>query len=429
MEIISAHYVLPIDQEPIIGGAMVVDHGEIIDIGPEKEIIKRYENADHLNFPDHVLMPGLVNSHCHLEMGAHINYAIDPVRNMGIKTSFIDWLLATIQYKSEANVESMRQAVEEGIEESINSGTTTIGEMGGFEGIFQCLEQSGMRGVIFPELFSFDSQVAFELYETALAIVDKYLEEDSELINVGVGPYSPYTLSRNILRVMSSFGLSDEIPIMIHVAESFSEVEFFYDSSGDIATHLFPNIGWGESLPPAFQKTPIEYLDAIGFLRSKPSLVGCVQATPKELKLIEYNQAKIVWCPRFINYLSLGDFPLKRILEHDINVSLGTDGLSSNNSLSMWDEMRFAANQFKEFNLEPDYELILKMATLNGAKSVQLDEEIGSLTPGKKSDYLLVKIGSMKEGESIYEHLVKHTKSYHVKKVVVGENTIKNQSS
>lgn len=417
------------DQDLIVGGAIAIDQNEIIDVGSEKELLKRYPHAETINHPNHVLMPGLINSHTHLDMGGHINYPLDPVRNMGINPQFIDWLLTCLQYKCDASSEVLREAVSQGIDDCIESGTTTIGDMGNFEGIFQCLEQKGLRAVIFPELLSFDSEVAFEIYETAMAIVEKYLDEDSDLISVGVGPYSPYTLSRNILKIMSGYCQSAGLPLAMHVSQSFSEVEFFYNSTGDIATHLFPNIGWGDNLPPAFHKTPIEYLKEIEFLTAKPILIGCVQATPKELDCIKKTGTKIIWTPRTNHYLNLGDFPLGKILDRDISISIATDGLSSNNSLSLWDEMRFAKKQADNFGVTLDGKKILEMVTMNAAHNLSLSEEVGSLSIGKKADYIVIKVNDKLNENNIHDELINQTKNYLVQKVVVSGETLKDFSA
>src|SRR3990167_5327997 len=231
MEIISAKYLLSIDTDPLMDGAIAVENGEIIDVGKEEELLARYEDPLHEDYPNHILMPGLINAHTHLDMSLHKNFPFDPVRSVAVDVNFIDWLISCIEYKRSARADRLRQAVEEGIKACLESGTTCVGDMGSFEGIFQSLEQAGLRAVVFPEVLSYDPRVTKDLFESALAIVEKYIEYDSDLISVGVGPYSPYTLSRNILKIMSQYSRSAQIPIMIHAAESFSEMEFFYNST------------------------------------------------------------------------------------------------------------------------------------------------------------------------------------------------------
>lgn len=422
MEIISAKYLLTMESDPLFDGAIAIENKEIIDVGLEKDLLQRYPHALHEDYPRHVLMPGLINVHTHLDMTHHKDFPGDPVRTLVGPVNYVDWLLACIDYKRQKNSEQFREALEEGLELCVEAGTTCVADMGSYEGIFRSLAQVGIRGVVFPEVLSYDSRVAKDLYETALGLVEKYAEIDSDLLNVGVGPYSPYTLSRNILKIMAQYCKSAHLPLMIHVSESFSEMEFFYNSSGEIATRLFPNIGWGDDLPLAHQKTPIGYLHEIGFLSAKPILVGCVQATQKDLELIATSGAKVVWCPRSQEYLKLGRAPVVQMVKKGIPVVLGTDGLSSTNSLSLWDELRAAYELTSKDLLAKD---LFAMVTKNAALVLGLEGEIGTLARGKKADYLLVDISSLPDETDFYKALLCYVRDYHVHKVVANGETLK----
>lgn len=423
MEIISAKYLLTMDGDPVVDGAIAVEGGEIIDVGLEQQLLARFPNALHEDHPNHVLMPGLINAHTHLDMTFHKNFPFDPVRSLGVEVNYVDWLLSCIDYKKRTAPERLREAVEEGLSNCIESGTTCVADMGSYDGIFQSLAQTGIRAVIFPEVLSYDSYVAKDLFETALAIVEKYMDYDSERIGVGMGPYSPYTLSRNILRILSQYCKGANLPIMMHAAESFSEMEFFYNSTGDIASRLFPNIGWGDNLPPAHHKTPIEYLDGIEFLAAGPILAGCVHATEADIERLATRGAKVAWCPRSSDYLKLGRANIVAMHQKNIPIALGTDGISSVNTLSLWDEMRFA------FEIAGNKGLtgrdILAMTTSNAAQILGLADEIGTLAIGKKSDYLVLDAKSLPEDGDLFSNLIQHTKNYHVQKVVVGGDVLK----
>lgn len=409
-----------------MAGAIAVENGEIVDVGAEKDLRARYKNALREDYPGQVLLPGLINAHTHLDMTLHKDYPFDPVRSMTIDVNFVDWVMATIAHKKQTPQENLQNAVNQGLEACIEAGTTCVGDMGSYEGIFQCLEQVGIRAVIFPEVLSYDSFMAKDLYENALAIVEKYADFESERISVGIGPYSPYTLSRNILKIMAQYCKSSGLPLMMHTAESFSEMEFFYNSSGDIATLLFPNIGWGDNLPPAFGKTPIAYLDEINFFDCQPILVGCVQATREDLDRIAKKGAKIVWCPRSYDYLKVGLPPFRDILDKKIPLALGTDGISSTNTLSLWDELRFAYEMMTGGNVSVTAQDLFKMVTLHAARVLGLQDSIGSLAIGKKADYIVVDLDKKGKNESdIYLNLLSHTKTYHVRKVVVEGQTLK----
>lgn len=423
MKILSAEYLLPISSEPIVDGAIAIENGEIIDVGREEDLLKRYPDAEHENYPHHVILPGLINAHAHCDMSLYKDFPSDPVRKAGVRVNYIDWLLGCLDYKRKSDHAQLREAVEWSIDESIQSGTTCIAEMGNYEGIFAVLEQKGMRGVVFPEVVSCDSPVSKDLFESALAIVDKYQEEDSDLITVGMGPYSPFTLSRNILRIMSHYARSSQLPLMIHVAGSFSEMEFFHDSTGDIASKLFPNVGWDE-LPPPHQRTPVQHLSQIGFLDSKPILVGCVQVTDTDLDHIARSGSKVVVTTRAGNYLQQGQPDMAKIFARKIVTALGTDGIPSVDSLSLWDEMR-AFVEAHQNKIALTGNQVLAMTTSHAAQALGLGDDVGTLEKGKLADLLVVDIASIPTEGDLAMNLIKRVRDYHVQRVMIGGKVVK----
>lgn len=426
MQILSAKYLITLFGEPIVDGAVAVENGEIIDVGKEEDLLKRYASASHEDYPNSVIMPGLINCHTHLDMSFYKDYPGDPVRKPTDNTNFIDWLMGCLNYKRRADMVEMRQAVEWGVDECIQSGVTCVADMGNYEGIFAVLEQKGLRAVVFPEVISYDNAVSKDLFESAMAIVEKYQEEDSDLINVGMGPYSPFTLSRNILRILSQFCRSSQIPLMIHAAASFSEMEFFHNSSGDIATKLFPNIGWND-LPPEHQRTPVQHLSQIGFLECSPILVGCTQTTETDLQHIAQSGSKIVLTPRSSCYLKLGKPDFAAMLRHKVLVCLGTDGIPAVDTLSLWDEMRAFVEQYQgEVPLTGHQ--VLALVTTHAAHALGLGDEIGSIQKGKRADLIVVDVSDISEEGDLLMNLIKGVKNYQVKSVMVNGCNVKSMN-
>lgn len=426
MQIISAKYVITMTQDVIVSGAVAVENGEVIDVGREEDLIHRYEGATHEDYPHHVVMPGLINCHTHLDMSLYQNYEKDPVRNEGQSIEYIDWLQGNIQYKKNIDPSQQRLAVEWGIEECLQSGTTCIADMSSYEGIFPILEHKGLRAVLFPEVLSITNEVTKDLFESAMAIIEKYMDHDSDLISVGAGPYSTYTLSRNILKIMSQFSRNAEIPLMIHAAESFAEMEFFNDSTGSIATKLFPNIGWDE-MPPERHQTPIQYLSQIGFLDASPLLVGCTQITDKDMDHISQSGSKIVITPRSHMNLGQGKAPLKDILKKHICAVLGTDGIPSVDTLSLWDEMRAFVRFNNDLVALSGYD-VLSMVTTKAAAALGLGDEVGSLEKGKKADMILIDVSDIPQEGDLLMNLIQNVTNFHIKSVMIGGRNVKTMS-
>ncbi len=426
MQILSSKYLITMLGDPIVDGAVAVEGGEIIDVGQEKDLLARYHGAIHEDYPSYAIMPGLINCHTHLDMSLYKDFPFDPVRTEGLVVNFIDWLLGCIQYKKNSDQLQKHQAIEWAIDECLQSGTTCIADMGSFEGIFDILEQKKMRAVVFPEVLSIDNSATKELFESAMAIIEKYSDFDSDLVSVGLGPYSPYMLSRNLLRIMAQVSHSSDLPIMIHAAESFSEMEFFHNSSGDIANKLFPNIGWDE-LPPEHKRTPVQHLSHIGFLDAAPLLVGCAQVTDTDLDHVAQTGSKVVITPRSHENLQQGIAPYKRLKDRKIITALGTDGIPSVQNLSLWDEMRAFITHHSDANSLTGFE-VLSMVTTQAALALGLEEETGSIEKGKKADLILVDVTGISGEGDLIMNIIKEVNNYSIKSVMIGGENVKSMN-
>lgn len=426
MQIISCKYLITMAGDPIMDGAVAVEGDEIIDVGREQDLLGRYQGATHEDYPQHVIMPGLINCHTHLGMSLYKDYPFDPVRNKGIAVNYVDWLLGCIEYKKSVDPSQQHMATEWAVDECLQSGTTCVADMGSYEGIVNILEQKNMRAVLFPEVLSIGTEVAKDLFESAMAIIEKYLDHDSDLITVGAGPYCSYMLSRNLLRIMSQYSRSSNIPLMIHAAESFAEMEFFHNSTGAIASRLFPIIGWDE-LPPEHKETPIQHLSQIGFLDAAPLLVGCTQVTPTDIEHIACTGSKVIMTPRSHMYLQQGKSPYKEMAQKRILTVLGTDGIPSVDTLSLWDEMRMFVRLHSDTIHLTGFD-VLSMVTTNAAAALGLADDIGSLEKGKKADMILIDVSTIPQEGDFLMNLIQNVNNYHIKSAMIAGKNVKSMS-
>jgi cytosine/adenosine deaminase-related metal-dependent hydrolase len=256
-----------------------------------------------------------------------------------------------------------------------------------------------------------------------MALADKYQEKNNDLITVGLGPFAPYLLSKNLLVIISQHARNMGIPIQIHTAESFAEMEFFYDSRGSIATTLFPAIGWVDELPPPHHKTPIQYLSEIGFLDASPAIVGGLHLGIRDFTVFARNMCRSIYCPRTNHFLGHGTYPFGKLREHGIPIGIGTDTLNGPAGFTLWDEMRFI--QKTEVSPQPTAKEILQMATIGGARVLSLENVTGSLTEGKAADYIIIDLPECPSPSLIYDVLIRNTKAHNVKKVVVSGEILK----
>jgi cytosine/adenosine deaminase-related metal-dependent hydrolase len=426
MDIITASYTLPMTNGGAVvpDGAIAVELGKILAFGTGKELAHRFPDAELHSYPGCVLMPGLINAHCHLDL-------VDFFESAGLEEpelapapgEFTDMLVASIDYKHDARPEQVMRGTQKGIERLIETGVTCAGDMTHFEGTFQLIADAGLRAVVFPEILAGRGEAAQLRFETALALLEKYTDARHDRLRVGLGPYAPYLLSRNLLKIISRHARDASIPLMIHAAESFSEMEFFFDSAGLIATEVFPSLGWTE-LPPAQHKTPVAYLAEIGFFEAPTTIVGGLHLSREDFPILARHLARVVWCPTANMLMKHGTFPYGRLSEYGIPMGLGTECWQTALGFNMWEEMRSATREGAAPTPSPKE--ALHMATLGSARTLGIDHLVGTLEEGKKADYIIVAAPSGAEGEEkIYGRLVAKTQPHHVHQVVVSGNILK----
>ncbi|MBI2067224.1 MAG: amidohydrolase family protein [Deltaproteobacteria bacterium] len=413
MKILSASYLLPIFSPPIREGAVVIDKEKIVETGPRKKIEKKYPTASREEFDNAVLMPGLVNADSHLELSS-LEGTTSP--------SFIDWFFACLEHQQKITPEERRRNIQEGSQRLLRSGTTCIGDVGGYTGIVSDIAETPLRMVLFPEIMTSAGESISDHYQASLEIVEEILSRQSERITAGIAPYSAYTLSRHLLKIIAVHARQTKIPVKIHAATSFAEMQFFFESRGEIAEALFPRLGWTDSLPPAHRKTPIEFLHSIGFLESAPILVGCPHLSDKDLPLLVRSKSKVVWRPRVQKYFQLGETPVSKIQKAKIPLGLGTNGLGGRHSLSLWDEMRAVKAACTAEDL-------IRLATEGGARVLGLQDQIGTIEKGKKADLICVKIPlslvKSRSRAALFQHLVDQTTEKEILATYIDGQSIK----
>jgi 5-methylthioadenosine/S-adenosylhomocysteine deaminase len=344
-------------------------------------------------------MPGLINSHIHAPMALFRGLADDlplkkwleeyifPVEAKWVHEEFVYWgtLLA--------------------IAEMLRSGTTTFADGYFFEEqVAQAVRQSGMRSLLGQGVLDFptpDSPSPAESLKKAEAFIEAYT--DSPLIRATIFPHSVYTCSPVLLKRCKELADRHGLPMVIHVAETRSEVE---------------------EISKKYGKTPVHYMESLGIL--SPSLIAChcVWLTEAEMDLLARRGVKVAHNPESNMKLASGVAPVPELLARGVTVGLGTDGCASNNNLDLFQEMDSAAKLHKVHRLDPTVmpsEVVLEMATLGGAKVVGLEKEIGSLEVGKKADIIILDLNRphLQPIYSIISHLVYSATGADVRDVII----------
>ena len=415
MLILTARYVVPVNQPPIRDGALLIEDACIQAVGSRTVLLKNHPQATRRDLGEAVLLPGLVNVHTHLELSI-LRGRVPPGH------SFVDWVVRLLEEKRGLSWEAYATAVEEGMAEMIRAGTTCVGEVCSIGASFVGLKRSGLRGVVYREIIGLDDARAAAISAMPFAHIEAMREEARGTpLGVGISPHAIYSVSPRLFRLCRQFQQQNGLKVAIHAAESLDEIEYLWSGTGEIRTRLLPAAGWGELSPPTHGMRPLTYLHELGILDPECLLIHTVHLSEEDLDILVETGVKVAHCPRSNAHLGVGLAPLKVLVDRGIPIGLGTDSLASNQSLSLWDEIRFAHRTHSGL-LSP--EGWITMATLGGAQALGLDREIGTLEPGKRADvtavlldepaadpyeYLLHEAGSEKvqltlvDGVSLYE--------------------------
>lgn len=380
--LLRAGWVLPISSPPIRDGAVLVKGDRIVAIGKPSEI-PRETSLVSWEFPDGILMPGLVNPHTHLE---NTSFA----RKIKLPQSFGKWLFSMVRLIRNQTFEDALVASEEGIRQLVKFGVTCVGEFSRLGASFQALKESGLRAVVFKEFICLrDSDLSARLDE-----LTRWLEgtQGNSLLKVGLGPHGPYTVTPSGFEQIVKLAQRGNYRLCIHAAESPLESKLVEQRKG-MWRWLFGNVL--SSAPTGL--SPVRYLDWLGVLNLKALLVHCVQVDRDDIALLAERKVWIAHCPRSNANLKVGVMPLAEMMRERVKVCLATDGLASVDSLSPLDEVRFAIELGRECPevyppLPPN--LWLKMVTLDAAASLGLEKVTGSLEVGKQADITVFQFSS-----------------------------------
>jgi cytosine/adenosine deaminase-related metal-dependent hydrolase len=362
VNVYSADWVLPIEGEPIENGAVGVESGRIFAVGTSDEL------GEGTSFEEAVILPGLVNAHSHLEYAVYGGF--------GDGLAFGPWIQLHIERKGCIAWEEFVAIARLGAAECLRSGISTIADASFSGAAASVAAELGLRGIVCLELFGTDLSQLDEAHAKRSAF-----ERGS--VRVGLSPHAPYSASPDLYREAYR---ETAAPVITHVAESDDELQYMLAGTGPIAAVTeIPSPGM----------TPVRYLAHEGLLRPATVAAHCVKVDADEIALLAEHDVAVAHCPRSNAILGCGIAPLRELLDAGIRVGLGTDSPASAPSFDFFDEMRaavYAARARAESPEALSARDALTLATLGSASALGLDEEIGSLAPGKRADLTVVSL-------------------------------------
>lgn len=398
--------VLTMDEEFTIfnPGAVAVMGDSILAVGNEKDILSAYEAHEIMDCEMKVLLPGLINAHTHVPMTL--------LRGLADDLRLDVWLMGYMMpvEREFVSPEFVRLGTKLACAESIRGGVTTFVDMYYFESkIAEATAEAGLRAICSQSVLKFPSPDA-TYYEESLRAAEDFIQtwKGHPLIVPSIAPHAVYTCTDEIWHTCTQLALKYDIPLHTHISETAGEVE---------------------NIRKEFGMPVVPYLKKRGIFDAKVIAAHCVHIDEGEMRTIQHAHAGIAHNPSSNLKLASGFADIKRMLELNINVGIGTDGPASNNDLDMIEEIRLASMVAKAASGDPTAlpaRQTLAMATSMGAKAIHMDHLVGSIEPGKRADIILIGIHKLhnspnfhRDPNGIYSQIIYAAKSTDVSHMMV----------
>ena len=357
---LSADWVLPVDGPPIEHGRVRFENGEIVDVSAGRA---------ERHFSDAVILPGIVNAHSHLEYSGYAGF--------GDGQPFGSWIATHAARKNLLDDESMLALARQGVLESLRSGITTTADYSFSGAAATAAAELGLRAIVYIEVFALEPALAEQRYSEKRARLT-----ETDLVQIGVSPHAPYTCSVDVYRWCLSLG----VPVGTHLAESANENEWLEHGTGPLQA-IAPLL-----VPPSGRRAVATLEPVLG-----PDLLcaHCVEVDDGEIALLAERTVPVAHCPRSNALLGCGVAPLAALRAAGIRVGLGTDSPASAPSFDAFEEMRAAVYAARAREKRPDALLAtdaLRLATIDAARALRIDDRVGTLTPGKRADLAILSL-------------------------------------
>jgi 5-methylthioadenosine/S-adenosylhomocysteine deaminase len=408
--IVNGDYVVTMNEALTVieNGAVAIDDGLIVAVGPAGEINSVYSARESLDGTQQIVLPGLVNGHSHAAMTL--------LRGVADDLALMDWLTnyifpAEVQF---VDSEFVRIGTELACWEMIRGGTTTFVDMYYYpDTIAEVVERCGMRALISATVIdqrSPDAESASDSIGKGVEFIKRWKGRNSRITPI-FGPHANYTLDAAQLRDTRRAAMDLGVPISIHLSESPYEVQYAKENYG---------------------VTSIEMLDGIGFFDGPTIAAHVVWPTDDEIPILRDRKVGVIHNPTSNMKIASGVAPVAKMLAEGVRVGIGTDGAASNNDLDLWEEMRLAAFLQKVEQMDPEVmpaATVLRMATIDGATAIGLGDTIGSLETGKRADLIQVGFDDVHHVPTydVLSHLVYVTDEQDVSAVIVDGKLLMNR--
>jgi len=380
----------------------------IVDVGKSEDLQAKHPTATLMRTPPNsVLLPGLMNAHVHLEFSAN--------QSMLVYGDFIAWLQSVIQHREELSAMATTELISEKLQEMLQCGTTTLGAISSFGADLEACTQTPQRVVYFNEVLGSVPSAVDAMYGDFRGRLEASKEFTCNRFIPAVSVHSPYSTHPILAKKALQIARDEGCVVSTHFMESAAERAWLDEATGDFQTFF-------NAFNP-HAKPMCSAQDFLALFEHNDTLfTHGVQATQQELDTIATQKATLTHCPVSNRLLGVGKLDLEAVQHKNINLTLGTDGLSSNISLSLWDEMRCALMMHAEIALPSLAKTLLQSVTCHAAQALKLP--CGTLEKGAYADLIVATLPQACETKDVALQLILHTHQTYMT-FIDGENYVR----
>ncbi len=407
-----ARWIVPVATPPIVDGTVITEGDRIVWVGERRSAPAGGRDED---LGDAILTPGLVNAHTHLDLTV--------LRGFLGGLGFFDWVRTLTRAVATLDEQDLIASATLGVAEGLAGGVTTFADTAPNDAAFVAMRALGVRGVCYREVFGPDPASAGGQMAEFVTAVARMRAAATALVQVGVSPHAPYSVSDALYAAVAEFAARERLPVAVHIAESADESLLVTRGEGEYARFLQ---GRGIATDPRGSE-PVAIIERAGLMRPNTLLIHAVRVTEPAIGRIAHGGCGVAHCPASNAYFGHGIAPLAAMRRADVRVGLGSDSMASNDRMDLLEEARLAALAQRAALGRHDAvtaEEAFRLATLGGAAALRMDTDIGSLEAGKKADLAAFALPRGPR-ESVYDALVFGPRPRTLRTVVAGRELMR----
>lgn len=394
--LLLAEHIIPVTSAPIDDGAVLVRDGRIVEIGGAQRMKSRYPQEEVRDFGQSAIMPGFVDCHTHLE------YTV--LRGIVHDVPYAEWLAMEHAKADMMSRDDRYDSALVGCMEMLSGGVTTVADFTSTGASCEAVNDMGMRSVIYRSVGAPEKAKVDGAIEAAVNDVRAWRESsDADRVTIGIAPKALHACHPSVFFKVNAIAEEMGLPVAMHVAGSYEEFRYIRDGATPLSVRgisagndsLTDRPMW---LPTGV--TPVNYALNWDAFNSKDVLaVHCVHVDDMDIAKLKEHDVAIAVCTRCNAQLGMGLAPLHKFLQAGIRIGLGTDSPAATDSADMFTEMRLGMLIHRSVYRDEflSAATMLELATIGGARALRMDDEIGSLEPGKRADIIAIDLSGSRQ--------------------------------